>query len=109
MLESIDNFLNEYPILSEVFKFAGIILLAAISYFVTKKIIVTLVRSFVKKSNAKYDDILLNEKILTKIAIVVPIIVVNQFTYLAPGIAGFCGRESWSAPAHRPVHVAGPG
>lgn len=88
MLESINNFLNEYPILTEVFKFAGIILLAAISYFVTKKIIFAVVRSFVKRTKTKYDEILLNEIILEKISIIIPILVFNQFTYLAPGIAG---------------------
>jgi len=89
MLDSINNFINEYPILTGVIKFAGIILLAAISYFVTKKIIFTVIRSFVTKTKSKYDDILLNEKILTKISVIVPVIILNQFTYLTPGIAGF--------------------
>ncbi len=89
MPESITEFFDEYPLLLEVIKFTGIILLAVISYIVTKKVLFSIIKAFVEKTKSKYDDILLNERILRKLSIIVPVIVLNQFTYLVPSIEEF--------------------
>jgi miniconductance mechanosensitive channel len=94
MIETVNNFFGEYPLLAEVIKFTGVILLALISYLVTKKIIFALIHSFVNKTKWQYDDILLNKKILRKISIIIPIIVLNQFTYLVPRVEEFLANLS---------------
>ena len=80
IIEAIQKWMEQYPVLAEMIKIAGILLLTIISYFITKKIIVAAVRKFVKSTKNEYDDILLNDKLLKRISYIPPIIILNQFT-----------------------------
>jgi len=80
IFESIQKWIEQYPAFAEAIQIAGILLLTIISYFITKKIIVTAVKKFVKSTKNKYDDILLNDKLLKRISYIPPIIILNQFT-----------------------------
>lgn len=80
LIEVIQKWIEQYPGWAEVIKIIGILLLTIISYFITKKIIVTAVRKFVKATKNEYDDILLNDKLLKRLSLIPPIIILNQFT-----------------------------
>lgn len=80
LIEAIQKWMEQYPVLAEMIKIAGILLLTIISYFITKKIIIVAVRKFVKSTKNEYDDILLNDKLLKRISYIPPIIILNQFT-----------------------------
>lgn len=82
MLESIEKYLTEYPMLSTVLQILGVILLAVISYFITKKVIIRILQSVVRRTKTKYDDILLNETILRRASYLAPLIVVYRFSYI---------------------------
>lgn len=56
-----------------------VIILAFLSYFITKKILVNIIRKFVKRSKAKWDDILLNRKILRRVSHLLPALIIYFF------------------------------
>lgn len=89
MLEAISNWLDQYPFLKDNLKFLGVLLLALLVYFLVKKIIIQSIKAFAKKTVTQIDDILFNEKLLTRIAVIAPVIVLYQFVYLLPG------SEAW--------------
>ncbi len=89
MLEAISNWLDQYPFIKDNLKFLGVVLLAWFVYYIVKKIIVQSVKAFARKTTTQIDDILFNEKLLTRIAVIAPVIVLYQFVYLLPG------SENW--------------
>ena len=87
--EEVLKWLEQNPVIFLITKILGVILLAYIVYLITKKIIITIIRKVVTKTKNIYDDTILNEKILKKIAFIPPLIVVYEFTYLAGTFEAF--------------------
>ncbi|MFC2084480.1 mechanosensitive ion channel family protein [Bacteroidota bacterium] len=89
MLEKLEKYFENQPWLYDLIIISAVLLLAVITYFVAKYIIIKSVRSIVKRTKTKYDDILLNENVLKKLAYIVPFIVINEFSYLIPEASTF--------------------
>ncbi len=53
-------------------------------YFITKKILLRLIRAITKKSKAKWDDALVNRRVFERLTPIVPALVVNSFATLFP-------------------------
>ncbi len=79
LINNIDMWMIENPILAIALRTAGVLLLAFILYFLTHKILIRYITKFVQKTKTDYDDILLNESILKKASYIVPVIVISQF------------------------------
>ena len=85
-MEDIKNFLLEYPLIYDIIKFIGIILLALVVYFIVKKVLISGVHKLVKRTRTEIDDILISDAILKRIAYVAPVLVVFQFLHLFPDV-----------------------
>lgn len=85
--DNIKSWLENYPFIYNTLIFLGILILAYIMYWITKKILVRAVTSVVKKTKTQIDDIILNENLLSKISYLAPLIVIYQFIYLVPEIS----------------------
>ncbi len=57
----------------------GIILLAWLSYLITKKLLVSIITKFIKRTKTDWDDLLLKRKVLTRISHLAPAIIVYFF------------------------------
>jgi len=86
ILNDIKNWLQQYPVIYENLKFFGVLLLAYVGYFITKKIFLVVVRRIVKKTKTELDDLLLNEKFLIRLADITPAIIIHKFAYLIPSV-----------------------
>ena len=84
IFNNIKTWLENYPFISNVLVFIGVVLLAFIVYWITKKVLIKAVSSVVKKTKTQIDDIILNEKLLGRISYLAPLIVIYQFLYLVP-------------------------
>ncbi len=93
-LEDIKNWLSQYPFLEENIAFIGVLLLAYLAYLVTKLILLKVIKSFVKRTKIEWDDILLNEKVLRRISLISPFLVIINFAYLVPSLQSFIQRFS---------------
>ncbi len=89
MFSEIISWLDQYPLVKSILISIGILLLALITYLITKKIILTTIHKVIKRTKTKYDDILLSDKLLKNISVIPPILVVYNFFYLAPEIEEF--------------------
>ena len=92
MLQDINSWLNDNPLVNNNLKFVGIILLAIVLYFITKKVVIKGIRILVKRTPTSYDDLLLNEKLMRRASLIVPLLVLRQFTYLLPTAELYIGR-----------------
>lgn len=60
-----------------------IIVLAVIAYQITKRLVVSLIKTLIVKSQSKVDDILLKRKVFDRLSLLVPIIIVYKLVPLA--------------------------
>jgi len=86
-MDSIKEILEKYPLLTDFLKFLAVLILETVSYLITKKILIKAVSGVVKKTKTHIDDILLNEKLLSRISYVIPLIIIYQFLYLVPNLS----------------------
>jgi miniconductance mechanosensitive channel len=87
ILNDIKNWLQQYPFIYYNLKFVGVLLLAFAGYFITKRVFIVVIRRIVKKTKTEFDDILLNKKLLNRLADITPVIIVHEFAYLIPSAA----------------------
>ncbi|MGK9368835.1 mechanosensitive ion channel family protein [Melioribacter sp. Ez-97] len=89
MRDSIEKLMEEYPFVAENIKFLGILLLAVIAYFLTKNILLRLIKKFVQHTKTELDDILLHDRVLKNVSYIAPLIIVKLFAYTIPSIENF--------------------
>jgi miniconductance mechanosensitive channel len=87
ILNDIKNWLQQYPVIYYNLKFIGVLLLAYLGYVITKRVFVVVIRRIVKKTKTEFDDILLNKKLLNRLADITPVIIIHEFAYLIPSTA----------------------
>ena len=87
ILNDIKNWLQQYPVIYYNLKFIGVLLLAYLGYVITKRVFVVVIRRIVKKTKTEFDDILLNKKLLNRLADITPVIIIHEFAYLIPSAA----------------------
>lgn len=92
MIQDINSWLSENPLISDNLKFVGVILLALFLYYLTKKIVVRGIRVLVRRTPTSYDDLLLNQKLMSRASLIIPLLVLRQFTYLLPAAELYIGR-----------------
>ena len=86
---SIKNWLSQYPFLYDNLKYIAVLLLAYVSYIITRKVFFKIIQKFTKKTKTSFDDILLNEKIIRYLSFVVPLYVIRKFSYLGESLSLF--------------------
>ncbi|VAX29339.1 hypothetical protein MNBD_IGNAVI01-2512, partial [hydrothermal vent metagenome] len=86
IINNIDQWMLDNPILGIIVKVAGILLLALITYWIVHKILIRYITKLVKRTKTEFDDILLNEKILKRVSYIVPVLVIQQFKVFNPSI-----------------------
>jgi miniconductance mechanosensitive channel len=84
IFNDIKTWLQQYPFMYDNLKFVGVLLLAYVGYVITKRVFVVIVRQIVKRTKTEFDDILLNEKFLRRLADITPVVIVHEFAYLIP-------------------------
>jgi miniconductance mechanosensitive channel len=96
MTNTIREMLSHYPWITNNIKFAIVLLLALIAYYIVKKIIIPIVAKVVEKTKTQIDDILLSNKVLNRISFFVPLFVLHSSIYFEP---------SWSVILTRVVSI----
>lgn len=91
-MKEMEKYITQFPWIVDILYFIGIILLAWLTYIITNKIILKGIQRLIKKTSTEYDDILLNQKVLNRLSLIAPLIVLNEFVYLLPKIEKFTSR-----------------
>ncbi len=89
LINNILDWLREYPIIYTNLKFIGVLFLAYVSFLIVKFIAFRIISRIVNRTKNIYDDILLNKKILRRVAYIGPVVVFHEFAYLIPDLNRF--------------------
>ncbi|NOX90582.1 MAG: mechanosensitive ion channel [Calditrichaeota bacterium] len=84
IIASVKQLFETYPWTNDVF-FLFIILTASyLAFFVTTKFFLTFAKRFARKSKTRFDDILIENKVLHTISYFVPLLLIKNLTFLTP-------------------------
>ncbi len=94
---SVDNiveWIRSHPLIAEILNACGILLLSAIAYLITKRVILRGLRRLVQRTRTNIDDILLRDTTLRRLSIVVPLVIINLSAHLFAPVDDLIRRVS---------------
>ena len=94
MIENLDKWAIENPFLWQSITLTSVLILALITYFVTHKIILQQIGKIIKKSKTKLDDLLFDDTLMRRLSFLPPLLIINNFAYLAPELEELIQRIS---------------
>ena len=99
ILEQLTSYLPVNPLMQSlsILGILGIVSLGA--YWITEKVILTLLTRMFRKTRTQLDDILVNRNIFNRLSYVVPALIFYNFAYAAPQFTAFIQRASLSLMA----------
>jgi len=89
LYNSINSWLAQYPLLYENLKYIGVLLLAYVSFLITKKVIFRIIRSLASKTKTTLDDYVFNKKFIRYTSIIIPLIIIYKFAYIEADLKSF--------------------
>jgi len=96
MIEYLSPYLPQHPLLHS-FAILGILaLISLLAFYITEKVILTLLTRMFRKTSTQLDDILVNRNVFNRLAYVVPALIFYSFAYAVPQFMVFIQRTSLS-------------
>ncbi len=99
MIEYLSPYLPQHPLLHSLSIIGVLAVISLIAFWVTQKVILTLLTKMFKKTSTQLDDILVNRNVFTRLAYVVPALIFYNFAYAAPQFTFLIQRASLSLMA----------
>jgi len=87
MTNNIIEWINANPVIKQSLIIIGVLLLSFVSYLITKKVILKGIGILIKKSKTHLDDIVFDKVISRRLAYIIPILIIYNFSYLTPSFA----------------------
>ena len=82
MIALINSIMLDYPILSNILPLFLLVIASYVSFKITRKFLIRLITSQIKKSKTKLDDILIKNHLFLRISYLVPLIIIDNFSYI---------------------------
>lgn len=82
MIALINSIMLDYPILSNILPLFLLVITSYLSFKITRKFLIRLIASQIKKSKTKLDDILIKNHLFLRISYLVPLIIIDNFSYI---------------------------
>ncbi len=89
---TIKTVLDQYQSVTELLIFVGILLVSYLSYLITKRLIVGLLKRLAEKSKTKFDDALVRSKTLDRAAYFIPLLVIDIMAPLLPSASAILSK-----------------
>lgn len=83
-METIFTYLDQYPWLAEMTYLAGIIIVSALAYWLTHRLLLVMLKKAANRSKTKFDDFVVGSKTLSRLSLVVPLLVIDSLSFLLP-------------------------
>ena len=84
MLEQLLPFLPQHPLLNSLSILGILTILSLLAFWITEKIIITLLTKMFQKTSTKLDDILIKQNVFKRLTYVVPALIFYNFAYAIP-------------------------
>ena len=82
MIALINSMMLDYPILSNILPLFLLAIASYLSFKITRKFLIRLITSQIKKSKTKLDDILIKNHLFLRISYLVPLLIIDNFSYI---------------------------
>ncbi len=97
LFNNVKDWFQQYPFLYDNLKFFGILALSYAAYLITRRIIFGGVKKLVTRTKTDLDDILLRDKLMRRLSLIVPMLVINYFAHTIPEIEELIKRVTSAA------------
>ena len=99
MIEYLSPYLPQNILLNSLAILGVLAVISLIAFWVTQKVILTLLTKMFQKTSTQLDDIMVNQNVFTRLAYVVPALIFYNFAYAAPQFTLLIQRASLSLMA----------
>ena len=96
LLTNVSGWLGQYPFVLNIIKLTVLFLVSYILFKITKKLLLKTIKEFTKRTKTKYDDAFFDEKLITRISYLVPVFLIDWFSFWIGG---------WDAAISKTMHV----
>jgi len=83
-LDAVADWFSAHPTIIRYLSVFGVIVLSYLVFILTRKLILNPLRTIIRKSATKLDDILLQEGVFRRLLYIVPVLILYNFSYLVP-------------------------
>ncbi|MCD6374231.1 MAG: mechanosensitive ion channel [Caldisericaceae bacterium] len=84
LLKDINGFLANFPFIKELFILIAILIVSFLVYWAIKKLGVRLSNEFARHTKTKFDDILIEHKVIDIVARYIPLLIIKNTLFLLP-------------------------
>ena len=99
MIEYLSPYLPQNPLLHSLAILGVLAVISLLAFYITEKIILTLLTRMFRKTSTDLDDILVNRNVFNRLAYLVPALIFYNFAYAAPQFTIIIQRASLSLMA----------
>ena len=99
MIEYLSPYLPQNPLLHSLAILGVLAVISLLAFYITEKIILTLLTRMFRKTSTDLDDILVNRNVFNRLAYLVPALIFYNFAYAAPQFTEIIQRASLSLMA----------
>ena len=96
LIEQLSPYLPQHPLLNALSILGILAVISLLAFYVTEKIILTLLTRMFRKTSTDLDDILVNRNVFNRLAYLVPALIFYNFAYVAPQFTIIIQRASLS-------------
>jgi len=86
MIQWFSELVEKFTWLNNNIKFLLAFLIALISYFLMKNVILKILRKLIHSTKTEIDDVLFNWRVLRRVSYLAPLLILRLFTYLLPNL-----------------------
>ena len=94
MIEYLSPYLPQNPLLHSLAILGVLAVISLLAFYITEKIILTLLTRMFRKTSTDLDDILVNRNVFNRLAYLVPALIFYNFAYAAPQFTTMIQRSS---------------
>ncbi len=99
MIKYLSPYLPQNPLLHSLAILGVLAVISLLAFYITEKIILTLLTRMFRKTSTDLDDILVNRNVFNRLAYLVPALIFYNFAYAAPQFTAIIQRASLSLMA----------
>ena len=83
-METLNTYLDQYPLLKEFAYLTGILVLSFIAYWLTHRLLLVFLKKAAARTKTKFDDFVVQSKTLSRLSLMVPLLVIDSLSFLLP-------------------------
>ncbi len=91
---TIKEWLGEFSVFGNYLMLVGILAIAAIAYLIAKKILIKIAKKISLKSKTKFDNHLLESKVIERLTLIIPILIFYYTVYIFPDWKAFLNKTT---------------